>query len=89
MTDREFANRLRAWRRQLNMTQKDLAGRSKVTRQQIIAYERGHSMPNMAAAERLASALGLAGLSEFYGSTPAELEANVHAQAALRAKVAP
>lgn len=89
MTDREFSGRLRAWRRQLKMTQKDLAGRSKTTRQQVIAYERGHSMPNMAAAERLAAALGLAGLSEFYGQTPAELSASVHAQAALRAKVAP
>jgi len=84
MESHEFGQRLRAWRCQLNLTQGELAERSKVPRPALSAYERGHSSPTMGTAAKLAAGLGLEGVGDLFGPTPTETAEAVSKRSARR-----
>jgi transcriptional regulator with XRE-family HTH domain len=54
-----FAGRLRELRRAAGVTPRELAGRSRLARQAVVALERGDRQPSWEAACRLARALGV------------------------------
>lgn len=56
----EVRNQIRRYRRQVDMTQQDLADRVGVTRQTILSIERGQYNPSVGLALRLARTFGVA-----------------------------
>ncbi len=59
-TPHEVRNHVRRHRRQIDMTQQDLADRVGVTRQTILSIERGKYNPSIGLALRLAGTFGVA-----------------------------
>ena len=84
MDESSFGPRLRAWRRQLNLTQEELARRAGVPRQALSDYERGHSSPKMATASKIAEGLGLASVADVFGATPDEVASEVSERSLAR-----
>ncbi len=62
----DFRGVLRARRRELGMTQRDLACALKVTQTVISQWERGETHPSYKASSKLAKALGMSERDLFY-----------------------
>ena len=59
MSEEQVHNQVRELRREAGMTQADLAGKVAVTRQTIIAIERGNYIPSVLLALKLARAFNI------------------------------
>ena len=54
----EIQNRIKIYRAELNMTQEELAGKTGVTRQTIIAVEKNKYVPSLELAFKISKAFG-------------------------------
>ena len=56
--EEKVTNRIREYRKRAGLTQEDLAGRMKVSRQTIISIEKGRYVPSLPLALRIARFFG-------------------------------